>query len=127
MSTSEKKGATGGGRRPRQQGRGAQKSRGGKGPQSVRGRRNGANRGRGGDRRKEPGEGKLIDDMIEYWAKSEDPKLRERAEKEKQERLALLNKQRQEKLDEEMKSYWKKQKVDDSEAPAPAEKAPESS
>ena len=51
--------------------------------------------------------------MVEYWAKSDDPVLKEKAEKAKQDRLEQLKKQEQTKLDEELKQYWKKQKVEE--------------
>lgn len=84
-----------------------------------RGRGRGRRGGRG--RRPPPKEETLDDQMVEYWAKSDDPKLQERAALQKKERQEQLNKEKQEKLDKEMEEYWKKQKLDTETAETPAQ------
>jgi hypothetical protein len=87
-----------------------------------RGRRGGGRggAGRGGRRGEAPKEERLDDQMVDYWAKSDDPKLKERAEKERKERAEALKQQRQKKLDEDMQAYWKKQKTTEEEGDAKA-------
>jgi len=94
MSSKERKG-------PPRRGGNQKKSRGGGGS------RRGKSQGRAA-----PNQEKLDDQMVSYWAQSEDPKLKEKAEAEKKQRAELLLQKEQKKLDSEMQEYWKKQKLE---------------
>ncbi|KAH9249572.1 hypothetical protein BASA81_012745 [Batrachochytrium salamandrivorans] len=87
----------------------------------------GKNQQRSQTRDKRPPTSELSMDkqMVEYWAKSEDPALKERAEKMRLEHKELVEKQKQQQLDDDMKEYWKKAKVvEDTEVTAAPADAP---